>query len=77
MSCFIIYCRNCMHHSICEGESKLIYAWAKDAPPAKIPDGVGFKVGFPHRYIVLQLHYVHPLPSPDHAAVKISFTDKT
>ena len=66
-----------MHHSICEGESKLIYAWAKDAPPAKIPDGVGFKVGFPYRYIVLQLHYVHPLPSPDHAAVKISFTDKT
>ena len=66
-----------MHDPGCEGETKLLYAWAKDVPSARIPDGVGFKVGSPYRYIVLQLHYAHPLSTPDHASVEISFTDKT
>ena len=65
-----------MHHSVCQGNGKLIYAWAKDAPPTKIPDGVGFKVGTPHRFIVLQVHYAHPLPIPNYAKVDISFTDE-
>ena len=65
-----------MHQSVSHGESKLIYAWAKDAPPAKIPEDVGFKIGKPYSYIVLQLHYAHPLPSPDHASVEINFTEK-
>ena len=63
-----------MHHSTCQGPSKIIYAWAKDAPPTKIPDNVGFKVGKGHSYIVLQVHYAHPLPSPDNAAVEITFS---
>lgn len=38
---------------------KIIYAWARDAPPLKLPNGVGFKVGSdsPIKYIVLQVHY--------------------
>ena len=65
-----------MHHSTCKGDRKWIYGWSKDAPPTEIPDGVGFKVGTPHRFIVLQVHYVHPLSIPDYARVDISFTDE-
>ena len=64
-----------MRPSGCQGKRKLLYGWARDAPPAKIPDGVGFKVGTPYRYIVLQVHYPHPAPIPDYTAVDISFTD--
>lgn len=41
--------------------SQIIYAWARDAPPLVLPDGVGFKVGkdSPIKYIVLQVHYAH------------------
>ena len=66
-----------MQHSVCKGQSKLLYAWAKDAPPANIPEDVGFKVGKPYEYIVLQLHYAHPLQSPDYASVEVTFTDQT
>lgn len=39
--------------------SAIIYAWARDAPTLRLPDGVGFKVGkdSPIKYIVLQVHY--------------------
>lgn len=45
----------------CGEHSQIIYAWARDAPPLKLPDGVGFKVGktSPIKYIVLQVHYGH------------------
>lgn len=41
--------------------SQIIYAWARDAPPLVLPEGVGFKVGkdSPIKYIVLQVHYAH------------------
>ena len=63
-----------MHHSTCRGKSKIMYAWAKDAPPAELPDGVGFKVGDQYRYVVLQVHYAHPLDAPDNAGVTLGFT---
>ncbi|VDO95851.1 unnamed protein product [Soboliphyme baturini] len=42
---------------------QIIYGWARDSPALKLPDGVGFKVGkdTAMRYLVLQVHYMHPL----------------
>lgn len=42
----------------CEDES-IMYAWARNAPPTKLPKDVGFKVGGHSRksYFVLQMHY--------------------
>nr|CAD7442379.1 unnamed protein product [Timema bartmani] len=38
---------------------QVIYAWARDAPPLALPEGVGFQVGgkSPIQYLVLQVHY--------------------
>ena len=51
-----------------------MYAWAKDAPPAELPDEVGFKVGEDYPYLVFQVHYAHPLDTPDSAGVTLSLT---
>ncbi|XP_068609284.1 peptidyl-glycine alpha-amidating monooxygenase B [Brachionichthys hirsutus] len=46
-------------HGTCEGESSIMYAWARNAPPTKLPRDVGFKVGRNSgmTYLVLQIHY--------------------
>ncbi|XP_063066156.1 peptidyl-glycine alpha-amidating monooxygenase B isoform X3 [Engraulis encrasicolus] len=43
----------------CEDEAKIMYAWARNAPPTKLPRDVGFKVGGDTHitHFVLQLHY--------------------
>lgn len=43
----------------CRDQAKIIYAWARNAPPTKLPKDVGFKVGGDTRinYFVLQIHY--------------------
>ncbi|XP_063151457.1 peptidyl-glycine alpha-amidating monooxygenase isoform X2 [Candoia aspera] len=48
----------------CDGEtcmdtSDILYAWARNAPPTRLPKGVGFKVGgeMGSKYFVLQVHY--------------------
>uniref|UniRef100_A0A3P8WQG2 Peptidylglycine alpha-amidating monooxygenase n=1 Tax=Cynoglossus semilaevis TaxID=244447 RepID=A0A3P8WQG2_CYNSE len=43
----------------CKDESSIKYAWARDAPPTKLPKDVGFKVGRKSgsSYFVLQVHY--------------------
>ncbi|XP_070780965.1 peptidyl-glycine alpha-amidating monooxygenase [Enoplosus armatus] len=43
----------------CEDEASIMYAWARNAPPTKLPKDVGFKVGRSARmsYFVLQIHY--------------------
>ncbi|XP_060752692.1 peptidyl-glycine alpha-amidating monooxygenase isoform X2 [Tachysurus vachellii] len=43
----------------CEDEAKIMYAWARNAPPTKLPKDVGFRVGGDTRitYFVLQIHY--------------------
>ncbi|KAJ7365746.1 hypothetical protein OS493_002462 [Desmophyllum pertusum] len=43
-----------------QGAQKILYAWAKDAPPKYLPKDVGFAVGGDSgiRYLVLQVHYV-------------------
>ncbi|CAL8276516.1 unnamed protein product [Merluccius merluccius] len=44
---------------ICEGEASIMYAWARNAPPTKLPKDVGFKVGGNSGIsnFVLQIHY--------------------
>uniref|UniRef100_A0A4W6EIZ1 Peptidylglycine alpha-amidating monooxygenase n=1 Tax=Lates calcarifer TaxID=8187 RepID=A0A4W6EIZ1_LATCA len=43
----------------CEDEASIMYAWARNAPPTKLPKDVGFKVGKNSgmSYFVLQIHY--------------------
>ncbi|XP_044188602.1 peptidyl-glycine alpha-amidating monooxygenase isoform X3 [Thunnus albacares] len=43
----------------CEDEASIMYAWAQNAPPTKLPKDVGFKVGRNSgmSYFVLQIHY--------------------
>ncbi|XP_042365871.1 peptidyl-glycine alpha-amidating monooxygenase isoform X2 [Plectropomus leopardus] len=43
----------------CEDEASIMYAWARNAPPTKLPKDVGFKVGRKSRmtHFVLQIHY--------------------
>ncbi|XP_041815917.1 peptidyl-glycine alpha-amidating monooxygenase [Chelmon rostratus] len=43
----------------CEDEASIMYAWARNAPPTKLPKDVGFKVGRSSgmSYFVLQIHY--------------------
>jgi len=52
------------YSSPCAEGSEIIYAWAMDAPPLELPEGVGFKVGkdSPIKYIVLQMHYSSVAP---------------
>ncbi|XP_078070845.1 peptidyl-glycine alpha-amidating monooxygenase B isoform X2 [Mustelus asterias] len=46
-------------YGTCLDEAKIMYAWAKNAPPTRLPAGVGFRVGGNTNinYIVLQVHY--------------------
>ncbi|XP_050184338.1 peptidyl-glycine alpha-amidating monooxygenase isoform X5 [Myiozetetes cayanensis] len=43
----------------CRDKSNILYAWARNAPPTRLPKGVGFRVGGEAggRYFVLQVHY--------------------
>ncbi len=48
----------------CDGNSRVVYAWAMDAPALELPKGVGFKVGAGSdiNYLVLQVHYATIAP---------------
>jgi len=67
--------------SPCRSGSKIIYAWAKNAPRLDLPNGVGFKVGGPKaevKYLVLQVHYasVDNIPElGDESGVVLRYTD--
>uniref|UniRef100_A0A8D0GC57 Peptidylglycine alpha-amidating monooxygenase n=1 Tax=Sphenodon punctatus TaxID=8508 RepID=A0A8D0GC57_SPHPU len=43
----------------CTDKSNILYAWARNAPPTRLPKGVGFKVGGEtgSKFFVLQVHY--------------------
>ncbi|KAH0628114.1 hypothetical protein JD844_008859 [Phrynosoma platyrhinos] len=43
----------------CMDTSNILYAWARNAPPTRLPKGVGFQVGGERgsKYFVLQVHY--------------------
>jgi peptidylglycine monooxygenase len=43
---------------VCNGDPKLIYAWAMDAPGLVLPPDVSFKIGdASKKFVVLQVHY--------------------
>ncbi|XP_048451120.1 peptidyl-glycine alpha-amidating monooxygenase A isoform X4 [Rhincodon typus] len=46
-------------YGTCLDEAKIMYAWARNAPPTQLPAGVGFRVGgnTDINYVVLQVHY--------------------
>ncbi|KAK2818768.1 hypothetical protein Q5P01_024329 [Channa striata] len=52
----------------CEDEASIMYAWARNAPPTKLPKDVGFKVGKKSgmSYFVLQVHYGDASAFRDH-----------
>uniref|UniRef100_A0A8C1RL42 peptidylglycine monooxygenase n=1 Tax=Cyprinus carpio TaxID=7962 RepID=A0A8C1RL42_CYPCA len=52
----------------CRDQAKIMYAWARNAPPTKLPKDVGFKVGGDTRinYFVLQIHYGDATHFRDH-----------
>ncbi|XP_027724980.1 peptidyl-glycine alpha-amidating monooxygenase isoform X3 [Vombatus ursinus] len=43
----------------CSDKVNILYAWARNAPPTRLPKGVGFRVGgaMGSKYFVLQVHY--------------------
>uniref|UniRef100_A0A8B9CXT1 Peptidylglycine alpha-amidating monooxygenase n=1 Tax=Anser brachyrhynchus TaxID=132585 RepID=A0A8B9CXT1_9AVES len=43
----------------CKDKSNILYAWARNAPPTRLPKGVGFRVGGETggKFFVLQVHY--------------------
>uniref|UniRef100_A0A2K6FPQ2 Peptidylglycine alpha-amidating monooxygenase n=1 Tax=Propithecus coquereli TaxID=379532 RepID=A0A2K6FPQ2_PROCO len=43
----------------CTDKANILYAWARNAPPTRLPKGVGFRVGggTGSKYFVLQVHY--------------------
>ena len=68
----------CQGHSVCSDPSSqhVLYGWAKDAPPASVPDGAAFRVGAGSgtRSLVLQVHYSHRRPPGDKSGVRLNLT---
>jgi len=62
--------------SVCSSGSHIVYAWARDAPEFKLPEGVGFKVGGSSdiQYLVVQVHYMHPMDHPDYSGLTLQST---
>jgi len=67
---------DCRHHAMCKDSSKIMFAWAKHAAPTELPGDVGFQLE-KDDYIVLQVHYSHPLTDPDHSGIRIKFVDQS
>ncbi|CAG7657333.1 unnamed protein product [Allacma fusca] len=66
---------DCGHHYQACSSMRIIYAWAKNAPPTELPPDVGLRIGPESniKNIVLQVHYAHPLPegTTDHSGFKL------
>ncbi|XP_071965745.1 peptidyl-glycine alpha-amidating monooxygenase B-like [Antedon mediterranea] len=58
---------NCGSMGTCNGPSKIIFAWARNAPSPDIPADVGFRIGREANvnFLVLQIHYGHIEPFQD------------
>lgn len=63
---------------LCKSQEQILFAWAKNAPRLNLPKDVGFHVGGQTsiKYIVIQVHYVNPLPpgSLDTSGIRLSMT---
>jgi hypothetical protein len=61
---------------VCGGGGQgTLYAWAKNAPSTVTPADVAFRMdpNGGERFLVLQVHYAHPLQDSDHAGVELKF----
>ncbi|KAG7168660.1 Peptidyl-glycine alpha-amidating monooxygenase-like [Homarus americanus] len=71
--------RRTVAHGVCEG-SRIMYAWAKNAPSTVLPKGVGFHIGGKTgiRFSTLQIHYAKPLPDgvADHSGLQMELTEQ-
>ncbi|ELT96668.1 hypothetical protein CAPTEDRAFT_228792 [Capitella teleta] len=59
--------------------SSILFAWAKNAPPTHVPEGVGFEIGDNTnvQYLVMQIHYKDRFPlsaDPDHSGLRLTVT---
>ena len=72
------YCIFSLHHVVCSGSSSILFAWAKNAPPTKLPKDVGFRFGGDTqiKYLVMQIHYAHKLPpgEKDYSGMDLEIT---
>ncbi|XP_061167257.1 peptidylglycine alpha-amidating monooxygenase-like [Saccostrea echinata] len=63
---------------LCKSQEQILFAWAKNAPPLQLPKDVGFRVGGQTniKYIVIQIHYINPLPagSLDTSGIRLRMT---
>uniref|UniRef100_A0AC35EYL8 Peptidylglycine monooxygenase n=1 Tax=Panagrolaimus sp. PS1159 TaxID=55785 RepID=A0AC35EYL8_9BILA len=49
-------------HATCSGLSRILYAWARNAPSFQLPKDIAFSIGNEGdkiHYLVLQIHYAH------------------
>ncbi|KAL3867131.1 hypothetical protein ACJMK2_044358 [Sinanodonta woodiana] len=65
--------------SVCSGKDQIIFAWAKNAPPLKMPKDVGLHIGKNAgiAHIVIQIHYVHKFEEdaqPDYSGIRLYVT---
>ncbi|KIH56296.1 copper type II ascorbate-dependent monooxygenase domain protein [Ancylostoma duodenale] len=62
----------------CKNKPAILYAWAKEAPELKLPEGVGFRVGGNSgiNYLVMQVHYMQDRDELDHSGVTIQHTEE-
>uniref|UniRef100_A0A4W3JI52 Peptidylglycine alpha-amidating monooxygenase n=1 Tax=Callorhinchus milii TaxID=7868 RepID=A0A4W3JI52_CALMI len=67
-------------YGTCLDEAKIMYAWARNAPPTRLPAGVGFRVGGNSgiNYIVLQVHYgdIHAFRGKNNSSHKYHFSHR-
>ncbi|XP_045113956.1 peptidyl-glycine alpha-amidating monooxygenase B-like isoform X3 [Portunus trituberculatus] len=68
---------DCGHHGVCQN-SRIMYAWAKNAPTTSLPEGVGFRIGGQTgiHFLTLQIHYAKALPEgvKDHSGLQMELT---
>lgn len=64
----------------CRAGNHVVYAWARNAKPLKLPDEVGFAVGTnsPIKYLVLQVHYSKKFAEGDidSSGIFLMYTEK-
>lgn len=66
----------CRGHSVCSPSATtqhVLYGWAKDAPPAGVPDGAAFRVGHGTgtKSLVMQVHFTTRRPPGDRSGVRL------
>ena len=66
----------CRGHSVCSPSATtqhVLYGWAKDAPPAGVPEGAAFRVGHGTgtRSLVMQVHFTTRRPPGDKSGVRL------